>query len=152
MRWLRCCWRLCCRCFLAACHVSCQRRLQAALRSVSMGLTLCRVQRMPAPYATCFHDHLIGTFHAARANGPACGLIGRVVHVHLTLVQISQFLLDSGTGIARGQPGQVLEHALGSLMFESVEHSLKPRGWQSASGGLHGLADPTCVFSSMGKV
>ena len=74
------------------------------------------------------------------------------MHVHLTLVQIRQFLLDSGTGIARGQPGQVLEHARGSLVFESVPHSLKPRGWQPASGGLHGLADLIDVFSSMGKV
>src|SRR6266568_9220953 len=117
VRWSRRCWRLCCRCLLAACHVSFQRRLQTALRSASMRLTLCRSQRMPAPYATCFHHHLVGTFDTPRANGPVGCLIGGVLHVRLALVQISQFLLDSWTGIARDQPAQVLEYALWSLMF-----------------------------------
>src|SRR5438105_4341405 len=47
----------------------------------------------PGPFEARFHDHLVGTFDTARANGPAGGLIGGVLHVRLALVQISQFLL-----------------------------------------------------------
>src|SRR5712692_5999489 len=42
----------------------------------------------------CFDDHLVGAFHAARANRPACLLIGGVLHVCFTLLQVGQFLLD----------------------------------------------------------
>src|SRR5258708_33445154 len=97
MRWPRSWWRLCCRCLLAACHVSFQRRLQTALRSASIGLTLCRSQRMPAPYAPCFHDHLVGTFDTPRANRAACLLIGGVLHARFTLRHTAQFLLASST-------------------------------------------------------
>src|SRR5438105_4100772 len=132
LRWPRCCWRLCCRCLLVACHVSCQRRLQTALRSASMGLTLCRQKPHPCSLEPCFHDHFISTFDTARANGPACGLIDGVLHMRLAFLQIGQFLLDDRTGIARGQPAQVLEHSLWSLVTEMVPHALKPPGRQSA--------------------
>ncbi len=55
-------------------------------------------------------------------------------------------------GIARGQPAQVLEHPLWSLMFEPVQYSLQPGGGQSASCCLHGLPDLIEVFGGMGKV
>src|SRR6266516_237487 len=99
-----------------------------------------------------FHHHLVGTFHAARANRPACLLIGGVLHVRLTLLQIGQFLLDGATGIASGQPAQVFEHSLRSLVFEPVQHSVQPGGRQSASSCLHGLPDLTDVFGGMGKI
>ncbi len=63
-----------------------------------------------------------------------------------------QVLLDGGTGIARGQPGQVWEHALWSLALEPVQCSLKPGGGQSPSCCPHGLPDLIDVFGSMGKI
>ena len=56
----------------------------------------------------------------------------------LPLLQIGQFLLDGGTGIASGQPGQVFEYALWSLVFELVEDALQPASGQSASCCLQG--------------
>jgi hypothetical protein len=104
------------------------------------------------PFEPGFDDHLVGAFDAPRADGPACLLIGGVLHVRLTLLQIGEFLLDGWTGVASSQPCEMGEHPLGSLMFEPVQHSLQPGGGQFASGFLHGLPDLIDVFGSMGKV
>jgi hypothetical protein len=72
--------------------------------------------------------------------------------VHLALLQVAQFLLDSCTRIASDQPGQVLEHPGGSLVLEPVQHSLQPASGQSAACCLHGLADLIDVFGGMGKI
>ena len=44
------------------------------------------------------------------------------------------------------------EYPLGSLVFESVQHSLEPGGRESASYCLHGLPDLIDVFGGMGKI
>ncbi len=44
---------------------------------------------MPAharAFEACFDNQLVGAFHAARANGPARRLIGRVLHVRFPLL------------------------------------------------------------------
>ncbi len=63
-----------------------------------------------------------------------------------------QVPLDGGTGRASGQPAQVCEHALWSLMLEPVQHALQPGGGQSASCCLHGLPNLIDVFGGMGKI
>ncbi len=73
------------------------------------------------PFEAGFDDSLVGTFDAPGANGPACFLIGGVPHVRFALLQIGQFLADDWAGIASGQPGQMREHAGGSLVFEPME-------------------------------
>ena len=70
----------------------------------------------------------------------------------LALLQIGQVGLDGGTGIASGQPPEVPQHALGSLMFEPMQHAFQPTSWQPASLGLHGLPDLVDVFGSMRKI
>src|SRR6266849_4542966 len=105
-----------------------------------------------SPLEPCFDDHLVGAFHAPRTNGPACLLIGRVLHVRFTLLQVGQFLLDCCTRIASGHPSQVFEHPLRSLVLEPVQYSREPGGGQSASCCSHGLPDLIDVFGGMGKV
>jgi hypothetical protein len=73
-----------------------------------------------AAQATSHGSRGTGAFDAPGANGPACLLIGRVLHVHFVLLQVAQFLLQSWTGIASGQPGQVGKHPLWPLVFEPV--------------------------------
>src|SRR5229473_5728834 len=60
-----------------------------------------------SPFEACFDDHFVGTFDTPRTNGPACCLIGRVLHVRFTLLQVAQFLLGQWTRVASGQPCQV---------------------------------------------
>lgn len=57
-----------------------------------------------SPLEPCFDDHLVGAFHTPRTKGPACLLLGWVLHVRFTLPQVGQFLLDCCTRIASGQP------------------------------------------------
>jgi hypothetical protein len=48
-----------------------------------------------SPFEARFDDAQVSTFDAPRANRPACCVIGRVLHLRFTLLQIGQFLLDS---------------------------------------------------------
>jgi len=114
-----------------------------------MGLTFCRRKPHARSFEPCFDDQLVGTFDAPRTNGPACLLVPWVLHVRCTLLQVGQVLLDCRTGIASGQPNQVFEHPLWSLMFEPVQDSLEPGGRQSPSCCLHGLPNRIDVLSGM---
>ncbi len=108
---------------------------------------------MPAPFKRA--STTTDARHFPRSPSQWASLLPRsgwVLHVRLTLLQIGQFLLDGGTGIASGQPGQVVEHPLGSLVFEPVQYSLQPGGGQSPSCCLHGLPDLIDVFGAMGKI
>src|SRR5260370_11104086 len=100
-------------------------------------------------FEACFDDQLVSTFHAARANGPACLLVLWVLHVRLTLLQIGQFLVYEWAGRERCQPAQVSEHPCWSLVFEPVQHALKPACRQSASCCLHGLSDVVDILRGM---
>src|SRR6476620_1310157 len=104
-----------------------------------------------SPFEPCLDNHLVGAFHAARANGPACLLIGGVLHVRFTLLQVGQFLLDCCTRLASGHPSQVFEYPLRSLVLEPVQRSPQPGGGESAACCSLGLADLIDVFGSMGK-
>jgi hypothetical protein len=111
-----------------------------------MGLTFCRRKPHASTFGPCFDDHLVGAFDAPGANRPACLLIGRVLHVRFTLLQIAQFLLHGWTGTASYQPGQMFEHPVGSLVFEPVKHDLQTLGGQSASCCTYGLPNLIDVF------
>src|SRR5256886_16421622 len=93
-----------------------------------------------------------GTCERARANRPAWWLGGGVLHMCLPVLQIGQVCLDGGTGRASGQPPEVPQHALRSLMFEPMQHAFQPTSRQPASLGLHGLPDLVDVFGSMRKI
>ena len=75
---------------------------------------------MPAPLRRASTTGMPGAFHASRANGPARRLIGRVLHLRFPLLQVGQFLLHEWAGIAGGQPGQVGEHPVRSLVLEET--------------------------------
>ena len=117
-----------------------------------MELTFCRRKPHASPFEACFDDSLVGTFDAPRANRPACYLIGRVLHVRFALLQIGQFLLSGFAGVASDHPCQVLQHPLGSLVFEPMQHAVEPPGRQSASCSLHGLTDVADRASRMRKI
>ena len=97
----------------------------------------------------CFDDQFVGAFDAARANGPAHCLIGRILHVRFTLLQVGHFLLHGWARIASGQPVQVSEDPCWSLVLEPVQHALQPASRQSASCCSYGLPDVVDVFGSM---
>ena len=46
------------------------------------------------PFQTGLHDHFIGTFDHARANGPPLPLIGGILHQRYALAKIVHLLLD----------------------------------------------------------
>jgi len=117
-----------------------------------MGLTFCRRKPHASTFGPCFDDHLVGAFDAPGANRPACLLIGRVLHVRFTLLQIAQSLLHGWTGTASYQPGQMFEHPVGSLVFEPVKHDLQTLGGQSASCCTYGLPNLIDVFGCARKI
>ena len=43
-------------------------------------------------FQTCFDHELVGTLDHARADRPARLLIGRILHVYLSFLQVGQFL------------------------------------------------------------
>ena len=93
-----------------------------------------------------------GTFDTARTNGPACCLIGRVLHVRFTFLQMAQFLLGFWAGTVSAHPCQVREHPGWSLVFEPMEDCCQPVGGQSAACGSDGLADLTDKAFRMRKI
>ncbi|EFH86169.1 hypothetical protein Krac_7454 [Ktedonobacter racemifer DSM 44963] len=80
------------------------------------------------------HDQLVGTFYHPRPNGPACGLVGWILHTRLAFVQVGQIFCDGAHREQRTcQPSQPAQHWSRATMFEQV---------QTASEGLKGQGVP----------
>src|SRR5436309_4873959 len=83
----------------------------------------------PASLHPLADDRLAGRFHRTGADGPALGLVTRVVHpMHLILEIRGHLRMDFPNRLAalQAHSPQSLQHHLASLVFEPVAPLLDP--------------------------
>jgi hypothetical protein len=74
-----------------------------------------------------FHHHLVSTFHAARADRPACRQKGGVLHLSLALLQIGQLVTEPfHLGVPGDQGPHVGQHLAGTLVLEFMQLRAQP--------------------------
>ncbi|HYL44355.1 MAG TPA: hypothetical protein VEU97_13290, partial [Ktedonobacteraceae bacterium] len=98
------------------------------------------------------HHQFIGTFHHARANGPARSLIGWVLHLRRARGQVLQLLAHLRIAAPLAQATQMRQHARWPFMLEPMQDPLQPPLGQPVSGVSHRLRDGTHILGGVGKI
>lgn len=81
------------------------------------------------PFESCFHHQLVSALHDARSNGPTRLLIGRILHVRLPFLQVSQLLAQwCHLRVPGVQATQLAQHVLRTLVLEIMKVLLQPLG------------------------
>src|SRR6266699_2444204 len=92
-------------------------------------------------FEPCLDDSLVGTFHAATANGPAPLLRAWILHVLLTLAQVSDLLVEiRDVGMPLPQTGHFLQDHCWSVVLELMQLLSQPLLGQRSARSPHQLS------------